>query len=469
MITDPLKRLRAANPEPWCPPPPIDEVWRRIEADDRRAHDRVAARPRRLQAKRVRPRSLPGAMLALSSIAVVIAVGAIALLLHGRGPVAGDSASAQQLVARLAVLQRPQTAADMLPADVHITNPQGTIIPRFTRLVRTLPDARLFLVVTSPNARSNPVWSLRLGDQVAIVEISGTHATQTVPVPAADLSNANDVFLISLSGLGSRFQPGAYYVVGIVPDGVARARWTFATNQFEPGAVLDVSVADNVAVTRARPGTPPAVLRAAWYAPDGRRVATSNQALRAAQAAHDAVLKAQAIRSDLQQRYHADRSLLDAFAAFAINSRTGVKTAAGDLISRPPLSSVPLAILQSPPRMNQLAQLDFTQLREVITPSGGRLYLIPGREGLCLAAVPVNSSPFPDGFLGGGGGSACSLLADAESHGMTLTIGYFGVRTNYRMVPKTIHSITVRTSGGARKTIALPDGIYVSPSQRTSR
>jgi hypothetical protein len=474
MISDPLERLRAANPEPSCPPPPIDEVWRRIEAGGRMAQDRVAARPGGPKAVGARLRSLAGGMAVLTSVVVVIAVGAIALLLHSRRTVSGDtSVGTHQLVARLAVLRRPQSAADALPAHLHIMSPlspPGRIIPRLTRLVRTLPDARLYLVVTTPS--SDSLWSARLGDQVSIVEVSGGHATETVPIPAVDLTNANEVFEITPAGLGARAQPGAYNV-GIVPDGVARVRWTFPNKQYKPGAVLDVSVADNVAVTRSQSDTGPLVLRTAWYAPGGQRVATSNRAILAAQAARNAALKAQAIRDILQHPYRADRSLLAAFSVFDITSRAGVKTAAGNIISHPPLSSLPLDILQGAEASSAAAaahgggpmfQLDFSEVREVTTPTGERLYVIPGRQGMCLAAE--GHSPFPDGLPAGGGGESCTPLAPVESQGVSVTYGAFGVQRTYKIVPKSIHHISVRTSRGTRTTIPVPDGIYVSPAQR---
>jgi hypothetical protein len=241
--------------------------------------------------------------------------------------------------------------------------------------------------------------------------------------------------------------------------------------------VLDVAVADNVAVMRARPDTPPPVLRAAWYAPGGQRVATSDRALLAAQAARNAALKAQAIREVLQHTYRADPSLLAAFSVFDITSRAGVKTAAGNVISHPPLASLPLDILQGAEASisaavahggGQMFQLDFSEVREVITPSGVRLYVIPGRQGLCLAAES-SRSPFPDGLLAGGGGESCNPLAHVESQGLFMTSGFLGVERTYEIVPKSIHHISVRTSRGTRTTIPVPDGIYVSPAQRTGR
>jgi hypothetical protein len=319
-------------------------------------------------------------------------------------------------------------------------------------LVRTLPDARFYLVVTAWSPDS--IWSKRLGDQVAIVEVSGTHATESMPIPAADLTNANDASSVSPTRQQAPSTPGLYYV-GVVPDGVARVRWTFANGvangQFQPGPSIDASVANNVAIIQARPDTTPPILRGAWYAADGHPLPTSDRALLAAQAARNAAQRRQAIRSVSKQIYHADPSLLAAFAVFAITSPTGVKTAAGDIISHPPLSSLPLNVVQWPSRPVRLFQLDFTQVREVITPSGVHLYVIPGSRGLCLSTA---------------GGTGCGLLPRVETQGISLTGGSLGISRTYRLVPKTIHSITIRTSTG-RHTIPLPDGIYVSPSRRS--
>jgi hypothetical protein len=415
------------------------------------------------RAHRRGPRPTFGAFASALSVVIAIAIAAtaITLLSRGRDRTQSSGPAAGQLTAKLAVLRRPQTEADMLPGGLHIKSPlspEGDVIPRLTRLVRTLPDARLYLVVTmwSPDS----VWSQRLGDQVAIVEVSGTHATESMPVPAADLTNANDVSAVSPTRQQAPSTPGLYYV-GVVPDGVARVRWTFANGvangQFQAGPSVDASVADNVAIIQARSDTTPPIFRAppilrgAWYAPDGHRLPTSNRALLAAQAAQNAAQRQQAIRSVSKQIYHADPSLLAAFSVFAITTPTGVKTGAGDIISHPTRSSLPLDVVQLSPRAVRLFQLDFTQVREVITPSGVHLYIIPGRQGLCLSTE---------------GGTGCGLLPQAETQGISLTGGSLGISRTYRLVPKTINSITIRTSTG-RHAIPVPDGIYVSPSRRS--
>lgn len=49
-MSDVIQRLRAANPEPDCPPPPIEGVWRRLDADGG-----VARRVRRISAPATTP------------------------------------------------------------------------------------------------------------------------------------------------------------------------------------------------------------------------------------------------------------------------------------------------------------------------------------------------------------------------------------------------------------------------------
>jgi hypothetical protein len=63
-------------------------------------------------------------------------------------------------------------------------------------------------------------------------------------------------------------------------------------------------------------------------------------------------------------------------------------------------------------------------------------------------------------------GTGCGLLPHVETQGISLTGGSLDISTTYRLVPKTIHSITIRTSTG-RHTIPVPDGIYVSPNRRS--
>lgn len=122
------------------------------------------------------------------------------------------------------MLRRPQVASDLLPAGLRIPDRQGKIIGRLTRLVGVEPDARLFMVVNTPAGGNPPLWSPTLGDQVAIVAVTSHGAIESQAVPAVDLTDADQ-----LGYAGAAARTGPVYRVAIVPDGVARVRWTFGS------------------------------------------------------------------------------------------------------------------------------------------------------------------------------------------------------------------------------------------------
>jgi hypothetical protein len=244
---------------------------------------------------------------------------------------------------------------------------------------------------------------------------------------------------------------------------VARVRWTFANANLKPGHVVNTNATNNIAISelQQRPGL---LLHGTWYATNGHVIPTSDHAVLHANAANDAVLSARIIRYDRLHSYRAAPGLLADFAVFAITSRTGVRTPSGDIISHPPLSSVPYTILEGAATPDTPPQLDPEDMRQVTTRSGAQVWIIPGKRGICIATV--ERSHLPDGTLSGGASGCNANLAEAESEGIGFTSGHVGgVRTIiYRIVPKSIPSITIRTSSGTRKTIRLPDGIYVGPS-----
>lgn len=114
------------------------------------------------------------------------------------------------------MLQRPQTPADVLPSGVQLpAEGQGTIIPALTRLVATPTGASVYLAVFTPARESPPLWRPRLGDQVSLVSVTGERASLTEPVPAVDLTDANNVTTVATGS--SQPNPGPDYYVGIVP------------------------------------------------------------------------------------------------------------------------------------------------------------------------------------------------------------------------------------------------------------
>ena len=445
--------------------PELEPLCARVQsAVDREIADETdRPRVRRRSVGRARRRPSVGAVVASLStiVSVAVAVAAIALLSQHRGAQQPASAGAGQLIAKLAVLRRPQTPADRLPTGhqrVQAVHHEGTIIPSLTRLVATRGEARLFLVVRTPAGGPLPTWSPKLGDQVSVIEVSAGRASETEPIPAADLTNADEVM-----HLGNRGSTSNTYDLAIVPDGVARVRWTFANQAFKPGRTITAPAIDNLAIVPLEPDTESLLLHGSWYAADGRVIPTSGQAVLRANAARQAVQSARIIRYDAHHSYRAAPTILAAFAVFAVTSRTGVRTASGDIISHPPLSAVPYSILQGAATPDTPPQLDPYQIREVITRSGLRVYVIPGRRGLCLATL--DRSRFPDGILTGGASSSSANIAQAISQGVGFSSRHLGGPTiTYRIVPRSIKTITIRSKHGTRKRIAVPDGIYVHQS-----
>ena len=95
-MTDVLDRLRAANPEPGCPPPAIDATWRRLDAQDKPASELFGEDLPARGSLLARVPSVAGVMTAVSVvIAVAVAIGAIALL--GRSPTKSSRAGAPAL------------------------------------------------------------------------------------------------------------------------------------------------------------------------------------------------------------------------------------------------------------------------------------------------------------------------------------------------------------------------------------
>ncbi len=164
---------------------------------------------------------MPGRVLIKRLAVAVAGAGLLGAALSGIPGLAGtsdattSSGPSAALIARLAVLQRPQTPADLLPAGLKLPKlGQGTIVPALTRLVATPSGASVYLAVFTPAVGSRPLWSPRLGDQVSLVSVTDQGAELTAPVPAVDLTDSNNVGIV-----GPRSnQPGADYYAGIVPD-----------------------------------------------------------------------------------------------------------------------------------------------------------------------------------------------------------------------------------------------------------
>lgn len=474
-MLEPLERLAAANPEPACVAPSLDEVWRRIETGEwTDSEQRAGARtPRRIPLRTRRAGSIIA--VAFSVLVVAIVAAAIGLLSRGSSSSTPESPGAHELIAKLAVLRRAQRAADKLPAHIHIVPSSGTIIPSLTRLVYASGGTRIYVVVVRPATR-DVLWSPRDGDQVAVLAVSGHWGDESVPIPAVDLTNADEVQNLNARTTGRpwirhsavRKLQSYSYEVAVVPDGVARVRWTTLAGNSMAHRVSEAQARNNVAIVKGGAGL---LLSGRWYGASGAVVPTSDEAFLEAEREMRAPQIAQTIRYDELHSPTPSAAVLADFAVFAITSRTGVRMANGDIVSHPTLAELPWAILVGgladpqhggPARAVAIfGEPDPLDIRQVITPSGARLYVIPTHSGLCLDSL--DDSPLAEGVLSGGGGT-CGPLARVQSQGLGFSGGSFGTSTTYRIVPKTIHAIVVRGANGVRRRVAVPDGIYV---QRT--
>jgi hypothetical protein len=415
----------------------------------------------RVRRPRARWRPIGGAFaLGLSVLVVVaVAVGAVALVAHrGSGgstaPAAQASSGpgARALIAKLAVLRRPQTAADRLPPGVHLGQAGGTFVPGLTRLVATYPHNRMYLIVVRPSGQPDQLWPTGDGDQVAVVDVlrnaagslvNPKHLGMSAPVPAIDLDNARQVSLVGTYVASMR--SSNLYAVSIVPDGVARVRWSSSGPLRRSAHVATLPVRDNAVIERLTHDQA-TVDRSTWYAADGRVVRTSSRAAAHVQAVFRARLRTIALRAARRTDNVAPRTLLSAFAVFGVDSRTGVQVERGVTISWPRLSALPLAVLQGLGGPRSI-EPDFRQVREVTFRGGPRLWVIPGANGMAVAS----------GFAA----SATEGVVDAGRHSVGFSsVGPDGGAIRVNVVPKTTTSVTVNV-GGVRHTFDPAYGVYM--------
>ncbi len=324
---------------------------------------------------------LPGAgnvIVALASLAAVaLAVGALLLAGHGGSrpaPAAPVPAGARALVAKLAVLRRPQTAADRtLPAGMH--NP--SLIGSLTRLAVTIPDpaggeVRVFVTVRGLTASRQAVLSVlavhaprnrRRGRRrpVSIVRW-GSYASSTAWRSASSRTASRACTGRSAARISPRRSPRTSPGRG---PGNRRASWRVAS------------------VT--------------WFASDGKVLATNNGLL-------DAERRQ---RADLRAIAASDKrpiapSLLEHFALFR-----SPKTAAESL---PMPEGIAAGYARQGGGLN-VGAARFVPVPETEPPASGfphGVWVIPGTTGLCdmdtqmagtCADLGKRETPLNGGFL----------------------------------------------------------------------
>jgi hypothetical protein len=250
----------------------MTDYFDRLELELRGAVARTTVAPQ--SRRRRRPISVSGiAMTLAGGAALATAVAMIAVLGHGRrhplpqarpavtgalGVVAVrpcySASSPRCLIAQHAVLQRPQTEAERrirVPLDpsiffagqalreVHIT-----AVPRLTRLVRLGAGRTVVLFVVKVSIGPPSYY---LGAIVTINGRSHTFAVDWPVIPTRPGLNHTATWGIFAS-LPHWFSG---YDVSIVPDPVARVRWTYGHPNGAPSRTISAQVLDNVAAAPA--------------------------------------------------------------------------------------------------------------------------------------------------------------------------------------------------------------------------
>jgi hypothetical protein len=414
------------------------------------------ARRRRQVSIRISRGALVSAACVLVAVAVV--VGALTLVSRGsNGPSQlAANPGARALIARLAVLRRPQTPADRLPTHLRLSGPThprlsgptGTVMPRLTRLIAHRPGVRLYLVVTSPVAqRGGPNWPAALGDQVSLIATRGHSGVQTAPVPAAVLGDAAPLV---------PFPHSKPRVVQLVPDGVARVRWSYPVLPEQVHHIpVTTSVSDNLAISPQPNAEPP---RATWLRADGT-VVVGPRVLGRRVVRADEAARAHTIAQALSRIHHrAPARLLNGFSVLGSpNSRGGVT------VTRARLTAIPLPILGV--IYDARTDVDVAHIRAVTVASGRRMWVLPGLTSLCLvtASTPdwnsavtafVDQPPVRV--------QCADSITGALAHGVESTpdIEPGGVSVAFGVLPRRHLTTTLHLPGGGRRTIRPPLGAY---------
>jgi len=376
---------------------------------------------------------------------------------------AGVSGGARALEAELAILRRPQTAADRLPkwaaslAPVEVANgPVGAqLLPGLTRLVATEPSPfgsgveRVYMVVAIGTPRQPGTGATTGGQLSALTQSHELHVSLLgvqhlnrlldpsrnvglVPPPAQPaLSPA----LISVDAEN----------IGLVADGVTRVKWVFDPWGEKP-VVEYPSIHGNVAIARAVPMDPP-LRTATWYGAGGKVIASYSDGSTIDRENHlDAVMQA-ALEASYREKIAP--SLREHFAVARLPRLKGW-TAGG--ISH----NLAAKLVERNPYGLNVGYAHFVPYNgaphiAIGTPSGA--FVIPGSHGACLSGSDPNGSGLP--------GFSCVVLPRVESGSFHVTTrSTDGSRTVVGLVPDGNASVTVLLADGRSRTARVFDNVW---------
>jgi hypothetical protein len=412
-------------------PPPRERRWRRL----------------------ARPRSGRGALVIALSTVCVLAVAAIALIaLRQRAP-SGTTAtpaspSLAALEAKLAVLRRPQTAADRtypsrLFGGARTARKVG-VIPSLTRLagifnVAPVGPVRVYVFVRQLPPSPGPRYPapLTVGTYVVSAFAVGVHGaieSAATPVTAATLDSARTLEP-DLRPPRTSLPANIALALSIVPDWVTRARWDFTgadvgVLQRHPLSAYP-QVRGNIALAAVQLQAGP-LAGVTWYGASGRVVTAVGGA--------DTRQQLQTIRSINASRTHPiSPFLLAHYRLFR---------------STPPYDLATDDAFQRSGAENQYTGglgLNYWQTRYVGTVTGldgPGLWITPGTRGFCINDPEAGDC----GNLPAKGDTWAILGGSTFGTGRTT-----GEETIAGLVPNGNPTVTVVLATGARKTVPVVD------------
>ena len=101
-------------------------------------------------------------------------------------------------------------------------------------------------------------------------------------------------------------------------------------------------------------------------------------------------------------------------------------------------------------------------MREATTRNGVSVWIVPGRKGLCAAAVDPSSYSFPFRYDSGAGAGCSGSIAQAELYGAGVGICCSaGYSSHYGVLPDAHPTRTIRTGPHTHMSIRPPDGVYI--------
>lgn len=395
--------------------------------------------------------------LAVGVAALVAVVAITSLAGHGRGASSTTNSrvprGAQGLVRDLAVLRRPQTAADRLPQwAMRAAGPQlpgGALVPSLSRAVASVQlagggTARVYLVVDAPSRSVlRAVRSSHRDGDVAAIAFVGKGVSGRNP-------DARSVFvggLVPGTPKGS-FDPSDLTGVSgakaaIVPDGVARVKWVFTPMGRDsglPAITVWPKLQGNVAIghvpTRLPPGEVPSRLQvflssAVWYGADGR-------ALQSSGAMTGVPASQRSFKHDLQMSVHdpVDPALLSRFRLLRTTRPSGS-------------SGLDRAAVKSVIQANEV-DLNLAKTRFVVSPTThAKVWVTPGTQGIALRTEDPNLTFGTEGASLALSGSLFNT--GRVSHGKLTLTG---------LAPDGNRVVNVLVPGGVKLTAPVIDNVY---------